>query len=241
MRRFSIPLLLVVGLLAFLAPVRIAGAFTPWQPVIAIPCCHTGAPSTWDATYNPSICPSGTPCVTFSGGNDIWTCTNCASGYLTNGRGTNNHPAGKWHFEITTTTVASACCYEVGLVSSAVGNAVAIDNSADGVGYSSTGAVYLNNPTTIGTVAAYTSGSIVCVEVDLNNKLLWVRVGSGGTWNNSGTANPATGAGGLNIATVTTTNLYPGVSTGYGAGAATLNVGATSFNCPVSSGFNSWG
>jgi hypothetical protein len=46
----------------------------------------------------------------------------------------------------------------------------------------------------LGTVAGHT----VCFAVDLDNNLLWVRIDNG-NWNGSGTANPATGTGGIAI------------------------------------------
>lgn len=76
--------------------------------------------------------------------------------------------------------------------------------------------------------------------------------GSGSSWqvNHSqtvaseamvGSGNPANSSGGINIAGLVTSVLYPGVSAGFTLdAAATLNVGATSFACPVSSGYVAW-
>jgi hypothetical protein len=66
---------------------------------------------------------------------------------------------------------------------------------------------------------------------------IWFRNAStGGNWNNSGTANPATGTGGLSL---TTGTYYPAVlggsgATGYGG---TLNTGTSSFVGALPSGF----
>jgi hypothetical protein len=60
-------------------------------------------------------------------------------------------------------------------------------------------------------IETWTAGSVVDVAVDLGGAVIWFRV-SGGNWNNSGTANPATGTGGVSLSTMTgvgSTAYYP--------------------------------
>lgn len=228
-------------ILLALAALLLCAAWMPWQPVIAIPCCQAQVYSTW----NPNIyqtC-SGSPCVTFSNGNLTWTCSGC-SGVQTMSLGTNNHTAGKWHFEILVGGTAPGLA-TAGLASVYADNHVPGNNGQTSVGWSTTGTVYLNNPTTIGTAAGFTSGDTLCIEVDLSNKLIWLadyHSGSQGEWNNSATADPATGTGGFNIAALASPiNVYPSAGSEFtSTGAGTLNVGASSFTCTVSSGFNAW-
>ena len=51
---------------------------------------------------------------------------------------------------------------------------------------------------TVATVQGWVSGNTLCCAVDLDARLIWFRT-NGGNWNNSGTADPATGAGGIDL------------------------------------------
>lgn len=55
---------------------------------------------------------------------------------------------------------------------------------------------------TIGNGATYSSGNTVWVAVDITNKLIWFKF-TGGNWNNSGSANPDTGVGGISFSGLT--------------------------------------
>lgn len=48
------------------------------------------------------------------------------------------------------------------------------------------------------TLAGFGNGSTVCIAVDFDAALIWIRIGSG-LWNASGTADPASGIGGVSI------------------------------------------
>jgi hypothetical protein len=79
-------------------------------------------------------------------------------------------------------------------------------------------------------------GSVVEICVDIDARLFWLRV-SAGNWNGSGTANPATGVGGINIAAMTGT-LYPAASLANGVpDGATMDTMAAS---PIAA-FTPWG
>jgi len=208
--------------------------FFPWQPSSPIACCLTPPYSTWDTTVNPTV-------NTYTNGNLTVTCTGCGSGAAI-GRGTNNHSIGKWHVELTATTVGLAG-YQVGLANIAQPlNVVLGGDNRDGIAYiANSGIVQYNNTTEL-TLNTYTSGAIICEEVDLTNLLFWVKLSTDTYWNGSSSANPATGAGGINIATISSGILYPAeYSTATFTDATTLNVGASSFACTPSSGFNAWG
>lgn len=68
-----------------------------------------------------------------------------------------------------------------------------------GVGIRDNGTVLCNN-TSIGTGATYTTGSLVCVAINLALGLIWYRVGANGNWNNNAANNPATATGGFSLA-----------------------------------------
>lgn len=78
-------------------------------------------------------------------------------------------------------------------------------------------------------------GERACFAIDLTARLGWIRR-QGGNWNNSGTANPATGVGG---AVIGPGSFAP--ATAFGSGTVgtntTANFGATAFTFTVPSGF----
>jgi hypothetical protein len=104
---------------------------------------------------------------------------------------------GKVYWEVTVTTQSSN--FSVGFVGRSynTGLGTLLGGDANGLGYRQGGAVVLNNAT-LSTIQTFTQGSVVQVALDLQNLLVWFAVG-GGNWNNSGTANPATGVGGISF------------------------------------------
>jgi hypothetical protein len=88
------------------------------------------------------------------------------------------------------------------------------------------------------TVEACVDDDVICFALDATARLLWIRV-NGGNWNNSGTANPATGAGGIDISGITGT-LYPGLSVRDAGDEVTANFGATSYAQSPPSGFENF-
>ena len=72
--------------------------------------------------------------------------------------------------------------------------------------------------------------------------MIWFRLGAAGNWNTSGTANPATGVGGLDLAPTgfgTAFDVYPFVYLNTSGNAITANFGGTAFTGTVPSGFTS--
>lgn len=113
--------------------------------------------------------------------------------------------SGKTYFELTHGTTLSGTA-SLGLIrlgaqtysTTLIGG----DSSSTGVGYRSTGAVYLNN-TTSTTLATFTVSNNIGVAFDPTLKLVWFRV-NGGNWNNDVIANqdPANGIGGIDISSI---------------------------------------
>lgn len=86
------------------------------------------------------------------------------------------------------------------------------------------------------------SGAVVCCAVDLDARLVWFRVGAAGNWNANAANNPATGVGGVSIATVGLgqgIDAYPWVFMGNVGNSVTANFGASAFTGAVPSGYTS--
>lgn len=81
------------------------------------------------------------------------------------------------------------------------------------------------------------SGHTVCIAVDFDNDKLWYRL-DGGNWNGSGTANPATGTGGISITGKPA--LVPMVWMQSSSASATLATASANFLQTKPSGFSDW-
>ena len=81
-------------------------------------------------------------------------------------------------------------------------------------------------------------GDVIGIALDVGAQLAWFRVAPSGNWNGSGTANPATGTGGLSLASITNVDDCPLVGFFPGIGeSATANFGDSAFSGAVPSGF----
>lgn len=95
------------------------------------------------------------------------------------------------------------------------------------------GAVFLNN-IQIASIPGYTLGDTVGVAVDRTLNLIWFRNQGGFAWNAGGTANPATGVGGIDISSLG--DIYPAYNVKM-TEQITTNFGATAFAFTVPAGF----
>lgn len=100
------------------------------------------------------------------------------------------------------------------------------------------GSVYANSAAiTAAALGAVATNDVICCAVDFGLRAVWFRKGAAGNWNNSATANPATGAGGLFWSTMAF--LAPYVQFGNTTDQVTLNSGDTAFTGTVPTGFTS--
>jgi hypothetical protein len=99
------------------------------------------------------------------------------------------------------------------------------------------GPIQINNSASGSQIGTINPGNVIGVAVDFTAHLIWFRIAPSGNWNGSGTANPATGAGGLNISALSGA-LFP-LFTGGSGDVCTANFGASAFSGTVPSGFNS--
>lgn len=144
------------------------------------------------------------PNITLSGGSLVAT----SSG--TGGVKATRPLTGKAYFEGTITTLTGTP--SIGIAAQSWTNIFDLGSQNNTLGYLSSGAVKCNG-FTIATIATYAAGNIICCAIDPLNKLAWFRVGTSGNWNNSGTADPATGVGGIDFGTNLTLpdTFYPAV------------------------------
>jgi len=108
--------------------------------------------------------------------------------------------------------------------------------------FCNTGIIWVNSVNSGSTLGARAVNDIISVAVDLGAQLVWFRVAPSGNWNGSSTANPATGAGGISVASVARGGLptYPLALFGAsGAAAIIADFGDSAFSGTVPSGFTS--
>jgi hypothetical protein len=83
---------------------------------------------------------------------------------------------------------------------------------------------------------------VVCAALDLDNQLVWFRIGAAGNWNGSASNNPVTGVGGVSISRTGLgqgVDCYPWLFLVSSATSATANFGGSAFTGAVPSGFTS--
>jgi hypothetical protein len=177
----------------------------------------------------------GTP-ITISNGN-LTATTNGANYGLA--RSLISESSGKYCIEVTATTV-SAVNDQIGIINASEAlTGVYLGEDANGLGYFETGPVAING-VTIGTAAAFTMGSVIDQCVDFGAQLYWARV-NGGNWNNSGSANPATGAGGFSTASLNAGPYYVAVGFEFVASDTITANFTSSPTYAYPSGFTNWG
>jgi hypothetical protein len=144
---------------------------------------------------------------------------------------------GKLYFEVLAGTQAfTGNVYNCGILTSA-GTFFNAWNGNNCFMVYTDGTIMSNNTNSGSVVAAWTTGDVICFAIDLTARVAWLRK-NGGNWNGSGTANPATGAGGIAFAPAVSFSPY--ISFGNGAlvgDGFTANFGAAAFSGAVPSGF----
>jgi hypothetical protein len=183
------------------------------------------SPTTW----NPSDKAAG---ITLSGSNLIATNNSSSTSGV---RAVANATSGKFYWEYTCNTFTFSA--------NAVGVARSSMSLTGGPGdtgnfcVTTTGAIYANGTSTGVNVGSITAGALVCIAIDATAHLGWIRLGPTGNWNNSGTANPATGVGGITIPFDAANPFYPWLSTSNLNDQVTANFGASGLTGVAPSGF----
>ena len=195
--------------------------------------CTGGGGST--TTFDPS---NLGPFIVLSNGN--LTATAITSDNYGIARSVASHSTGKYYAELTMNS-GSGGDLNPGAVNNAAGLALFIGDTADKNsvgGFGDSGVIYYNGGS-IGTAAAWTAGNVVSIAVDFGGSLIWYRTDAG-NWNNSGAANPATGAGGFSFSGINAGPYYLAIALGVATNQATANFGGTSYAQSVPAGFGNW-
>jgi hypothetical protein len=109
-------------------------------------------------------------------------------------RATTHKTTGKVGFRMTTGP-SGVSQNRLGVCDSAQALNGNLSSIVNGVFWTANGDVH-SNFVSIGTIATFGNSDVLDMLFDLTAKKFWGRL-NGGNWNNSGTANPATGTGGL--------------------------------------------
>ena len=182
--------------------------------------------------------------MTLSGGNLIAT---TIDGNIDGIRGTQSNKGNiKVYCEFTAVTAFANNLSRVGFATATWAlNASDQLGGANSLGWDPTGNIFYNDISGgIGaTEAQNAAGTVVCMALDYGNQLIWVRI-NGGNWNNSPTANPATGAGGYTIPSggpfSSSTSIFPAFSMVFVSGSGVQWTGSAPFARSVPSGFTAW-
>ncbi len=150
-------------------------------------------------------------------------------------RSTTSRSGGKWYVEFTIgATVGNGYCG----ITRSTDSLVSV--GTNGFLYTlSSGQLYYYGVNSV-TISAAAAGDVIGLAIDLTNSLGWFRKNNG-NWNNDALANPATGVGGISIASAFPTSpafFYYAAPTA--SASATINLGATSFANAAPSGFSPW-
>jgi hypothetical protein len=143
---------------------------------------------------------------------------------------------GKLYWEVTAITWAGSGTYfGLGMKPPSPGT-----NAANAAGVFNSGAIWLDASSSGLTLGTRAAGDIIGIAVDFAAQLIWFRVAPSGNWNGSGTANPATGVGGLSFGTVfgPVYSAYPCVFLNTASDAVITNFGDSAFSGTPPSGFN---
>jgi hypothetical protein len=197
----------------------------------------------------PAAVVAGGPSATFDSANkfqitlsngDLTMVNSVGAGNFGMARGTASHATGKYYLEFL---VDAYDGNQLGIGvcnSSQVIGASVLANSANAVITIGAGSVF-SNSSDLGLFAgaAIANGNFICMAIDLDAELGWWRVGSG-NWNNNGSANPATGAGGYDISGVVSGSVFPIAESQSSGSSGTLNAGGSAYNQTPPSGFGNW-
>ena len=143
--------------------------------------------------------------------------------------------SGKYYWEVTPTVFVGGSTI-IGVANSSANLASVGNAPANAAGVYRSGGIWVNNAST-GTVLGTIGAVAVGFALDIGGALIWIRNGPAGNWNNSGTANPATGAGGINISAIISTGLNALFGFLSANESCTANFGDSAFAGTVPSGF----
>lgn len=176
--------------------------------------------------------------ITLSGGSLIATATSSTIGAV---RATTSASSGKVYYEAIM-LVAAGSDYGLGWANSTAALSAFIGADKNGVACfpAFTGGAFFFNGANLAGGTGFITGSLqlltLCVAFDIGGLLIWARTG-GSYWNNSATADPGTGTGGIGVSTINAGPYFPVFGSNSSGASVVVNFGATDFGYPVPSGF----
>jgi hypothetical protein len=190
--------------------------------------------ATWDTT-------AGTPNVTFSNGN--LTATKTTNNAFVSVRSTKYKLTGKWYAEKVAFSNGSTNNVGVGVGRGSFLLNLYAGQSAPSVGIRNNGFGDNDGVSWVSGAADLTipDGTWTFIALDADTSRVWFKKQGGTNWNNSGTANPATGVGGLLLSGAGAIYLLGTLFGNTPGDTGTVNFGATAFIGTVPSGFTAWG
>jgi hypothetical protein len=170
-------------------------------------------------TWNPS---DVAPAITLSNFN-LTAAT--STGGSQDGRGQTSQTSGKYYMEQKVDIFTPATTWAIAISNGTESLTNFPGQTTNSVGWFDSGQVYYNSvPLT--TIQTFTTGDTLGMAVDITNALLWFRTNTG-NWNNSGSANPSTGTGGISF--TVTGALFPMFHFERTGDQGTANFGATTY------------
>lgn len=170
------------------------------------------------------------PNLTLSGGNLVATSTGAGGVY------TDRAISGLTYWETVLTTLTGAPV--LGIASNNWNQSSAPGVGGDSVGWTATTGVVRNNNATLTTIQTAAGGDRVCFAYHALFRLLWIRTNSG-NWNNSGTADPATLVGGIDVSSISVLGTLRPCIFASASGTVFTNTFSSPFTNAVPSGYSS--
>ena len=157
--------------------------------------------------------------------------------------------SGMQQFEFTMTTSTTDVAYGIVNQSYVFAQGSGLGGDGNGVGFYPTivQGIYCGSGTPLSTGTANSpNGEVVTCVFDPSVPQIWFSTATmraaGNTWNNSSTADPTKGIGGVNLSgKLTVGSYYIAVNDNISGGVSTLNTGASSFTVPLGTGISAWG
>jgi hypothetical protein len=196
-----------------------------------------------DPLLNPLVWSPGNTTASLVLTNSNRTAAWAATGFGAAGtRAYTGKSTGKWAWEVvadlSTTDSLGVGVSNAGFDDSIKNSTYTITGSPNALGWAGTAIKY--NGTSLATMPAIATGDVIQQAMDLDADLYWARK-VGGLWNNSATADPVTGVGGLSMAGLGTGPIYPAATLYNSANAkVTSRFAAAEMSVQVS-GFSAFG
>ncbi|HXJ71783.1 MAG TPA: hypothetical protein VNM37_02980 [Candidatus Dormibacteraeota bacterium] len=105
---------------------------------------------------------------------------------------------GKYYWEFTYGATITGVASGFATIANAIGSTSA--SSTNAIAVTTAGLIFVANSNLGSTGGTISAGSVICLAIDIDNRLVWARNGAAGNWNNNAANNPVTGVGGISIA-----------------------------------------